>query len=526
MLLEILIFLLPSLVAYYLYVYKKIHYKFQEHGVKFLPGLPLFGNTIKSTFLKNHIIQDLDIVYKAFPEERYVGYIELTTPIIVIRDPELIKQITVKDFDHFVNHREFFTEDLEPLFGASLLMMKGDRWRDMRTTLSPAFTGSKMRLMMPFMTEISKNIVEDLRDRVNKDLDLEDVMRRYTNDVIASAAFGLQVNSLKDRDNQFFLKGTEFVQLSQDYKDVFSLVAAMFPNFLKMLNVQLFPKATMNFFRDIVSNTMEQREKHNIVRPDMIQLLMEAVKGTLNANSATEKEKDVGFATVHEEMKHNAVTREWTQNELAGQVFIFFAAGFDTSSSTMTFLLHELTINPDIQEKLYQEIKEFEETRKSLTYDNIGQLKYLDCVLNELLRKWSAAIVMDREVTKSYELPPPHEGGKPYKLNPGDIIYNVVNSIHMDPKYYPEPDVFNPERFSEENKHNIKPFTFMPFGIGPRACIGTRFALLEMKVLVYYIILNYKLLKSAKTQDPVKLKPMDFNLRVYDGSWVKLEARN
>nr|AJN91173.1 cytochrome P450 monooxygenase CYP9G18 [Cnaphalocrocis medinalis] len=523
MLTEILIFLLTTILGYFLYVYKKIHRKYDESGVKYLPGLPFFGNTIRSTFLWSHIIDDIETVYKAFPKERYVGYMELTSPYILIRDPELIKQITVKDFDHFTNHKEFFSEEVEPLFGGSLLMMKGDRWRDMRTTLSPAFTGSKMRLMMPFMVEISKNIVEDLKDHLDEDIDVNDLMYRYTTDVIASAAFGLQVNSVKERDNQFFKMGRSLFTFTHTQRAYF-FFCLMFPKLAKMLKLQLFPEGTTRFFKDIVTTTMEQREKNNIVRPDMIQLLMEAVKGTLSANS-TEKEKEVGFATVQEEIKQNAVTREWSQNELVGQVFLFFIAGFETSSSTLTLLLHELAINPAIQEKLYQEIKDFEETRGNLTYENIGEMKYLDCVVNETLRKWAAAIIMDREVTKPYELPPPHEGGKPYKLKPGDIVYNVVNSIHRDPQYYPEPEAFDPERFSEENKHNIKPFTFMPFGMGPRACIGSRFAILELKVLVYSIVLNYKILKCKKTLDPIKLKALDFNLMALGGTWVKLEAR-
>ncbi|KAL0841594.1 hypothetical protein ABMA28_015253 [Loxostege sticticalis] len=511
MLTEILIFVFTSLTVYYLYVYKKLHYHFKSRGLKYLPGVPLFGNAFNSTVLRKHIIDDLDAVYKAFPGERYVGYIEGIAPIILIRDPEIIKMITVKDFDHFVNHREFFSEDIEPLFGGSLFMMKGDRWRDMRTTLSPAFTGSKMRLMMPFMQEISKNIVEDLKDHLEKDIYVDDLMQRYTNDVIASAAFGLKVNSLKDRDNEFFRMGQSLFKFNW-WQRFYFFFAEQFPGVAKKMKVQIFPEGTTRFFKDIVSNTMEYREKNKVVRPDMIQLLMEAVKGTLNAGNAPEKD-DTGFATGQEEIKHNTVSREWTQNELVGQVFIFFVAGFETSSTTVTLCLHELTLNPDIQEKLYQEIRGFVETRKTLTYENISELKYLDCVLNETLRKWAAAIIMDRECNKTYDLPPPHEGGKPYRLNPGDVVYNVVNSIHMDPQYWPEPEVFNPDRFSEENKHNIKPFTFMPFGMGPRACIGLRFALMELKVLLFNIVLNYKLVKSKKTLDPIKLLPLDFNLK-------------
>ncbi|CAH0723108.1 unnamed protein product, partial [Brenthis ino] len=521
MIVEIVIFLITVLVGYFLYLYKWVHKFYDERGVKYIPGVPLFGNILNSTFLKNHLVEDIDRVYKAFPDERYVGYIEGTVPIFLIRDPELIKTITVKDFDHFVDHKQFFSEENEPLFGGSLLMLKGEKWHDMRTTLSPAFTGSKMRRMLPFMTEISSNIIQHLQDHTNEDIDVEDLIRRYTNDVIASAAFGLQVNSLKDRDNEFYKTGQNMFNFNI-FQRFFFFMTAVFPNFSKKLGLQLFPQKTTKFFRDLVTGTMEHRRKNNIERPDMIQLLMEAVKGSLKA----ENEGNDNFPLAEDTFKPKAVQRQWTQNELAGQVFIFFVAGYESSATALVMCVHELALHPDIQEKLYQEIISFKEQHGDITYDNLNTLKYLDCVLNETSRKWAAALIMDRMCTKAYELPPPREGAKPVQLNPGDVVYNVVNSIHMDPQYHPDPEKFDPERFSEENKHNIKPFTYMPFGMGPRICIGSRFALMELKVLIYNLVLNFKIKKCAKTVDPIELHPHEFNIKPKGGSWVQLERRN
>nr|QLI62188.1 cytochrome P450 39 [Streltzoviella insularis] len=525
MIIEIIIFLVTSIVAYSLYSYKKYHNYFKQRDVKYLPGIPIFGNAFKSTFLFKHLWEDIDEIYRAFPNEKYVGYIEGMTPIIVVRDPDLIKSITVKDFDHFTDHRHFFTEETEPLFGGSLLMMRGERWRDMRTTLSPAFTGSKMKLMMPFMTEVSNNIINYLKEHQGEDIDAADLMRRYTNDVIASAAFGLQVDSLKDKDNEFYTIGQTLLNFTGTQR-LIMYIYEVFPQLGKVLGLKFFPDRTVNFFREIVTSTMEYREKNKVERPDMIHLLMQASKGNLKQNSADSTEKDVGFAIAEDITNTQGKIRDWSLTELTGQAFAFFAAGFETSSTILTMCSHELAINPDVQEKLYQEIKEFKERNSTLTFENVGQLKYLDCVLNETFRKWSPALIMDRVCTKPYELPPPKEGSKPYRIKPGDIIYNSVNSIHLDPKYYPQPKTFDPERFSEENRHKLKPFTFMPFGIGPRNCIGSRFALLEIKVFLYNLILNYKILKCKQTTDPIELMPGDFNVKAKGGSWIKLEARS
>ncbi|XP_013146951.1 PREDICTED: probable cytochrome P450 9f2 [Papilio polytes] len=514
MIVEILIFLFTSLIVYCIYVHKSIHYLYKKRGLKYIPGVPLFGNAFNSTIRKKHFVEDIDAIYKQFPDEKYIGYTQGTTPIILIRDPEIIKSITVKDFDHFVDHRQFLSEDVEPLIGASLFFMKGNKWRDMRTTLSPAFTGSKMRLMMPFMTEISDTIVEYLKDHALEDIDVCDLMRRYSNDVIASCGFGCQVNSVNDKENEFYKTGQSLFEMTTLQRTKL-IISMYFPSIAKNLGLKIFEEKDVSFFQNLVKDTMEYREKNNIERPDMIQLLMQATKGNLKTD---ESEIDI------DKIKRGQI-REWSQQDLVGQVFIFFFAGFETSAATLSLTVHELAVNPLVQEKLYEEIKTFHETKGKMLYENVNELKYLDCVINETLRKWSPALIMDRVCTKPYELPPPREGGKPTKLNPGDYVYNMVNSIHLDPRHYPEPEVFNPERFSEENKNEIKPFTFMPFGIGPRTCIGTRFAMLEIKVLIYNIILNFKILKCDKTTEPILLKPHEFNIAALGGTWVKLETR-
>ncbi|GBP77548.1 Probable cytochrome P450 9f2 [Eumeta japonica] len=529
MIIEFLIFVLTTIVVYTWYSHRKAVNAFTSRGLRVLPGVPLFGNFLKSTFLRRHFLDDLHDCYNAFPNERYIGLLEGTTSIILIRDPELIKQITVKDFDNFVDHRNFF-HDADPLFASSLLMMKGDKWRHMRATMSPAFTGSKMKQMVPFMNAISQNIVnyvqkltEGKEDNTTEELDIDNLMRRYTNDVIASAAFGLEVNSLEEKANEFYVTGQRLSNFST-WQRINMFIISAFPYVSKRLNLKIFPEQTTEFFRNIVKNTIEYRKVNNIERPDMIQLLMEATKGTLKCD--TKENDSVGFATTEEtQLNVDTSTKQWTDDELTAQAFIFFFAGFESSASALVMAIHELAINPDVQNKLYKEVQEFKNEIKCLTYESVQELKYLDMVINETFRKWSPAIILDRVCLRPYELPPPRPGAKPYTVDKGAVVYNVVNSIHMDETYYPDPQRFDPERFSEENKRNVKSFTFMPFGVGPRNCIGSRFALLELKVLLYHIVLNFEILKCDKTTDPLVLKPTDFQIKALGGTWVKLRRR-
>lgn len=144
-------------------------------------------------------------------------------PIYLIRDPQLVKQIMIKDFDHFVNRTPPADNRDFDLLSNSLFFMQNEKWRDMRNTLSPAFTGSKMRQMFKLILveiEDSMNYLEsqikDLHlEESGMELDVKDFTLRFAVDVIASTAFGLQVNSFKEKENEFFTKAQKTVNFSK-----------------------------------------------------------------------------------------------------------------------------------------------------------------------------------------------------------------------------------------------------------------------------------------------------------------------
>lgn len=133
---------------------------------------------------------------------------------------------------------------------------------------------------------------------------------------------------------------------------------------------------------------------------------------------------------------------------------------------------------------------------------------------------------MDRACVKPYTIEPelPHE--KPVHLNKGDIVWIPVFGIHRDPQFYPDPDRFDPERFNDENKKSINPYTFTPFGAGPRNCIGSRFALLEVKILLFHLLTKFDLVPTGKTQIPLKLNKREFNMQAENGFYLGFKRRN
>lgn len=239
---------------------------------------------------------------------------------------------------------EFFQVDI--LFGNSLFLLKGAKWRDMRATLSPAFTGSKMRQMFELVSDCGEQMAQTLDTKAKSagkvDYEMKELFSRYANDVISSAAFGYKINSFDDPNNEFYLAGQNFLEFSSSKTAMRMVLILLWPKVASFFKVSIFSSKITNFFRTMVLNNMESREKQGIFRPDMINILMNVKRGT--ALTATSDEKTVdGFATVEESsIGSKVVKREWSDDELVAQCFLFFLAGFDTSSTLLSFMAYEL----------------------------------------------------------------------------------------------------------------------------------------------------------------------------------------
>ncbi|KAL5273923.1 hypothetical protein ACFFRR_000597 [Megaselia abdita] len=432
---------------------------------------------------------------------------DMKTPIFMIRHPDLINRVLVKDFDHFLDHRAFFNEDHDALFGNTLFALKNQKWKDMRATLTPAYTGSKLRAMFELIREVAEESVSNLKEELKsglEDVDCRDYFTRYANDVIATTAFGFKINSMQEKDNQFFKMGQAITNFGAFIMAKFFFLMN-FRSLSKFLKIRLISQQQNDYYMNLVVGAMNQRFEQNIFRPDMINMLMEA-SGRGVQDSCDSKS-----------------IRKWSDSELVAQAFLFFLSGFDSVSTVLCFISQELMENKDVQAKLRQEIDDVlsELNGKQLTYEILNSMKYMDCVVSEALRKWPLNPMTDRVCTKTIEMQDP-ETGESIKIKAGEKIFIPIVGIQRDPKYFPEPSKFDPERFSDENKASINPNTFLPFGIGPRMCIAHRFAYMEIKAILFYMLCDLNLEISEKSCVPLTLDSALPRLQPKNGFWVKM----
>uniref|UniRef100_A0A182N8E4 Cytochrome P450 n=1 Tax=Anopheles dirus TaxID=7168 RepID=A0A182N8E4_9DIPT len=513
-------------LLYYYLVVRATRY-FAERGVPYVaPPVALLGNGADFMTRKRHITDVLGDMYRRFERHRFFGYFDFLSPIYVVRDLELVKQICIKDFDHFLNHRIQLDENHDPLFGRALFAMRDTRWRTMRTILSPAFTGSKMRLMFGLITTYCAAAVRTIRTEMGADgcaeLEMKELFRRFGNDIVATCAFGIEINSFRDRANAFFTLGKELTNL-EGFQGVKFLAFSSFPRVMRALRLRLFSAKMTSFFRHVVMDTIAQREQRGIVRHDMINLLMEARKQELRVDENENVEVGGGGAGGADKKR----TVDWTDDDVTAQCTVFFFGGYDTVSTLSAFMAHELAVNPDVQERLRDEIDRVRASiggAEKLTYETMQSMRYLDMVANETLRKWTPAPFLDRTCSKPYVLE--DADGRKVQLRKGDGVWIPAAAIMRDPLLFPEPDRFWPERFAPDSPAPVDTAAMLAFGLGPRNCIGSRFALMETKAVFFFLLTHFRLEAGPRTQHPIQLKKASLAPSAEKGFWIRFRLRD
>uniref|UniRef100_A0A336LNI4 CSON013237 protein n=1 Tax=Culicoides sonorensis TaxID=179676 RepID=A0A336LNI4_CULSO len=522
------VLIVTVIFALYKYVTRKNNF-FLERNVPFLKPVPLFGNQLRGMLRIESgpdMLLNMGSNYRDVP---FIGWFDFMNPGLIVQSPEIIKQLCIKDFENFVNHRGFGESEIDELFNNSLFLMKDQRWKDMRATLSPAFTGAKMRMMFDLVKKCAQNMVsycneKCVNDNGNMTTEARDLFTRVTTDVIATCAFGLEVDCLRDPKNQIFENSKKILDFESPIFMLKFMAMTVMPKIAKWLEISVTPKATTEFFKNLVSDTISHRRKTNAFRPDVIQLLIQAMDGKLK-HEIDKKDDEAGFATIEEsEIGKKSGRRDWTDAEIAGQCFIFFLAGYETTATLLNFAAYQLAVDQEIQSKLYEEIQETKNRLDgdSISYEILMKMEYLDAFICECLRMYPPMIAIDRVCSKDTTI---DDGkGNSFTIPKGMFVFFNPFAVHYNPKYYPNPAKFDPTRFLGENKKKIEPYTFISFGVGPRACIGSRFALMQAKLILYHILAHFSIHVSQKTVIPLRFsKGVRFEP---EGSIIDLKIRN
>ena len=377
-----------------------------------------------------------------------------------------------------------------------------------------------MKHMYGLLTECMDEFIDIYEEKAKAngnqiDIETHDVFARTTADGIVTTALGFKGDCLKNKDSEIYKIADS---LEEDFTNPTTVtINFTFPRLFKLLGMQMYRKSIHDFFLVDVINEIKRRREGKIIRNDVIQLLVQAKEGQLKLETGDAEELS------DTEAKVKKITN-WSDEDLVAQAMALFLGGFETTATLMQVISFELSRNPEVQQTLIDEVDEILETlqEKTISYDQLNGLKYLEMVVNETLRKWPSFRGVIRNCNKDYNLID-EETGERYSIPKGTDVWIPFGEVQMDPKYFPDPEKFDPYRFSDENKGNIQSGTYLPFSMGPRICIGSRYALLEAKLFLFTIMSKFRIEKCDKT--PEKLTHAFGNSGYLEKIYVTLKLR-
>ncbi|XP_068623996.1 cytochrome P450 6B7-like [Battus philenor] len=490
-------FLVVIIVILAIYLYGTRTFKYWEiRNIKHDKPIFLVGTNLKNYLAQRNVTQQAESVYWRYPNEKVVGFYRGWRPELLIRDPDIVRSVLKSDFSHFHKRGLNQHEKVEPML-RNLFFVEGDVWRMLRHRTTPAFTTSKLKAMFPLVLDCIERIQQRISLLTINDVatitSTYDLMSRYTTDLICATGFNIEAGALKDDDSHLLKLGKRI--FSADIRDI---VVFALKDILPEISSKLYTfhsDIEHNFFSLIRNVIRLKNDKQATERTDFIDLLLECKNKGPMVDLSIDKTKPDGTPEI--------VTEVMDEELMAAQAFIYFVAGSGTSASVMSFILHQLANNPDVQQKAQEEIDRILlKYNNNFTYDGIKEMSYVLSILKEGLRMFPPIGFISRKCTRPYTFEDLN-----LTIDKDVTVIIPVKALHNDPLYFDDPDEFRPDRFYLKNMKPNKKRIFIPFGDGPRSCVGNRMAMLQNVSGLAAVLSHFNVEPAPNTERYPELVP-------------------
>lgn len=507
MFVELLLFFVAAL-GYYLF--QELWLKRQRAGIKYLPFKFPFGHLEK--VIKRE--KTLSLVVNEFydqSKDRLVGIYMVFKPVVLVRDPEIVKMIMTSHFESF-SDRGVHPKKNKNALAISLFTMEIHDWRPLRAKLTPAFSAAKIRQMIPQIQDVASNFRELLLDQVKgnslTEVRMKDLAGRFVIDAMAANIFGIKVNSMSDEDHPFRGLGKRLQQKRNTnfFEAIRVSCVFLWPRLAGILGISNVPDFASEFFINFVRETIEARERSPQTRHDVMQQLLQLRNtGSLDGDSWT-----------YEKAKLPSMSIE----EVASNAFLFYIAGSESSTSAICFCLFELSREPEFLQQAREEIDEaLKKQNGELNYECLTEMKFLDKCILETIRKYPALPMLTRRCTKEFVVPETNQ-----VIMKDQMICIPLRAIQTDPEYFPNPLRFNPNRCDPDDP-DYSSVQYHAFGEGPKSCIAYRLGNLIVKTGLVTVLSNFDLEVGPK--DDLNIFSIgDLGMRPRDDFTIRLARRS
>ncbi|XP_068628117.1 cytochrome P450 6B5-like [Battus philenor] len=507
--------LFVSVILLVLILYLRNYTYWMRRNVKCELPIPLFGNHYEVLLGLRSDTEKFTQLYEKYKNEKVIGYYRGSTPELIIRDPGIIKNILNVDFLNFHWRGAGRDPKIEPLM-LNVFSIDGDLWKLLRHNLSSAFTSNKIRNMFPLIVKCTDKLQDVAHELATNDKDVNavDLMVRFTMEFIGACGFGLEMNTI-NVEKSLFLKLKEMIFTKSKKQMVLLALRQLFPkiNFLKQFPIS--DGEIKSTILDIMKIVREQRNNKPVGRNDFVDILLELENKKIIQEDSLDMKDQNGFP--------KKIEVEMSPILSAAQLFIFFAAGFETAATATSCTIHNLAFHPEIQSKVHEEIDSvLSKYDNKICYDSVTKMSYLEMVFKESMRIFSPGGCTTRICLKNYTIPELN-----LTIEAGTRLIIPIQSLQMDAKYYDNPTEFRPERFSQESIEKRNKYVYIPFGEGPRKCLGERLGLIESLAGLVALLQKFIIKPTSSSEKEFKRKKTAYIVQAVEGALpVKLILRN
>ncbi|XP_062855848.1 cytochrome P450 4V2 [Trichomycterus rosablanca] len=466
-----------------------------------IPGMegafPLIGNALQ---FKTNAADFFNQLVEGTSQNRHRPLVKVWVgpiPFLILYHAENIEAV-LSNSRHL--DKSYSYRFLHPWLGTGLLTSTGDKWRSRRKMLTPTFHFSILMDFLEVMNEQSDILVQKMQKHVDGEpFNCFSYITQCALDIICETAMGRRIYAQSNSDS-------EYVQSVYKMSDIITrrqrapwwwsdwIYNALGEGREQAKRLKILHTFTAGVIKERAECASEESDSESDHGPKKRRAFLDMLLKTTN---------DEGAVLSHEDIQEEVDT--------------FMFEGHDTTAASINWALHLIGAHPEVQRKVQAELQDvFGSSKRHVRVEDLKRLRYLECVIKESLRIFPVVPLFARSICEDC-----HING--FKVPAGVNAVIIPYALHRDPRFFPDPEEFRPERFLPENSTGRHPYAYIPFSAGPRNCIGQRFALMEEKVVLSSLLRHFDV---QACQSREELRPLgELVLRPEKGIWIRLHKR-